>query len=751
MLLLLAGCSSWFVIDFLSILPISYLQLLFGEADAEESQTGGNTKLLKILRMVRLAKLLRLAKLQRLVKKYSYEITGLAAGAKLSGTIGAALLLAHMITCGWYLLGDSPDGWVALKFPGNETDCLDVADSAGMSCMPGRTKPLQYLHTFWFALSMLMGSEMFADIQPRTTVEIVFTLILQLIGAIVFGMVIGTVGTLLMSSKLLEEKVDRQLAELREFMQEKKIPKPLRKRIRDFMEQLYKAKTGYDVKDVLDHLPPKLSGELLDSMYRDTIVRVPLFQHLEEGAVRDICLAMKPMSVMHGEYIYKENQLGREMYVIEEGQVQLSRYGLVIGVMQKSSFFGEAALQPGRRARDRSAYALVDSTLALLSKMDCERIARDYPNLISAFEHVAARKTKLEAIRMNQLLQDAAEDLGVDVQSSVMQHVLDTVGEMTAQQTIEQVEEKAAVMLQSHFRGFQARKKALTRQAIKKGALNSSPSALSLELDDAMSLVKKDSSSKLRVKLSSLKAQVGPMSRSTGSMISSSDSMTRSTGFLEMRGVRGGGGGGGGNGGGSVRKRDRKAPRKAPKRLDRAKSWRGVYLEPAEGQATEPDVKVNAEAINEIAAKMAHEIMNVREGPQGATMGNGWDPPKDKMLAKLDLDGDGKVDVIGYDTTGDGVIDALDTNMDGKVDTDYIEEAIELAHVAKDHSPGGGAAEARRLGAIEKTLEQVLQGQEALAKKHDELQAQQARMFQNMMQEIAALLLQKSPQSTPPA
>ena len=241
------------------------------------------------------------------------------------------------------------------------------------------------------------------------------------------------------------------------------------------------------------------------------------------------------------------------------------------------------------------------------------------------------------------------------------------------------------------------------------------------------------------------------MSRSTGSMISSSDSMTRSTGFLEMRGVRGGGGGGGGNGGDSVRKRDRKAPRKAPKRLDRAKSWRGVYLEPAEGQATEPDVKVNAEAINEIAAKMAHEIMNVREGPQGATMGNGWDPPKDKMLAKLDLDGDGKVDVIGYDTTGDGVIDALDTNMDGKVDTDYIEEAIELAHVAKDHSPGGGAAEARRLGAIEKTLEQVLQGQEALAKKHDELQAQQARMFQNMMQEIAALLLQKSPQSTPPA
>eukprot|EP01043_Picozoa_sp_COSAG02_P063986 COSAG02_NODE_9222_length_2285_cov_1.546661_2_plen_281_part_01 len=281
--------------------------------------------MLKVLRMVRLAKLLRLAKLQRLVKKYSEEIRGLAASAKLSGTLGTALLLAHMITCGWYLLGDTQDGtgWVSAKFPVNATDCPPPSADAEMVCEPGASKGLQYLHTFWWAISILIGSEMFSDIRPRNNVEVGFTLGVQLIGAIVFGVVIGTVGTLLLSSKLLEEKVDRQLAELREFMHEKQIPKQLRKRIREFMEQLYRAKTGYDVKEVLDNLPPKLAGELLDSMYRDTIVRVPLFCDLEEGAVRDICLAMKPMNVMQGEYVYKENQLGREMYVVEEGEVQL--------------------------------------------------------------------------------------------------------------------------------------------------------------------------------------------------------------------------------------------------------------------------------------------------------------------------------------------------------------------------------------------------------------------------------------------
>ena len=45
----------------------------------------------------------------------------------------------------------------------------------------------------------------------------------------------------------------------REFMMEKQIPKSLRKRIREYMEQLYKAKTGYNVREVLDQLPPTLS------------------------------------------------------------------------------------------------------------------------------------------------------------------------------------------------------------------------------------------------------------------------------------------------------------------------------------------------------------------------------------------------------------------------------------------------------------------------------------------------------------
>ena len=45
------------------------------------------------------------------------------------------------------------------------------------------------------------------------------------------------------TSRLLEDKVERQLAELREYLTEKRVPKKLRGRVRHYMELLYRHKT----------------------------------------------------------------------------------------------------------------------------------------------------------------------------------------------------------------------------------------------------------------------------------------------------------------------------------------------------------------------------------------------------------------------------------------------------------------------------------------------------------------------------
>eukprot|EP01043_Picozoa_sp_COSAG02_P035479 COSAG02_NODE_2543_length_8570_cov_24.762956_11_plen_556_part_00 len=527
-------------------------------------------------------------------------------------------------------------------------------------------KLIDVFHALLLVLVHLLGSTMFSDIAPRATGEIIFTLVLQMIGAIVFGMIIGTVGTLLMSSKLLEEKVDRQLAELREFMHEKDIPKPLRKRIRDYMEHLYKAKTGYDVSEVLDQLPPKLSEELLNSMYRETIVRVPLFQNLDEGAVAAICLAMRPYVVMHGEYIFRENQLGKEMYVVEEGKVQMSRYGLVIGVLGKHSFLGEAALQPGRRIRDRSAYALVDSTLGLLTKADVEGISKDYPDLIKSFAHVAARKTKVEAIRMNKMLRDAAQELGVEVESKAMSHLLETVGQLTTH--VDDMEARAILLVQNYVRRWLARKKDLTQALIQAGTLNTSTSEISQTLPHTKVLALDAG-----IRPGGLAPVTSPLGKTQVVCSASTTSTAKAT------------------------------------------------IDQTDEQ--------HEQAVARIAAKLAKDIRNSRD-ESDLTAG------EDRMVAELDLDGDGQTDVVGYDTTGDGMIDALDTDLDGRVDEQLVGKGIasivggQQARAAGRNSDSTDAQ--LGLEGIQDLLRQVVAHQKALGVKCEEIQRHQSEEIQKL-------------------
>ena len=62
-----------------------------------------------------------------------------------------------------------------------------------------------------------------------------------------------------------------QLAELREFMQAKSIPKQLRIKIRRYMETLYEQKSGFDEQQILRELPPAMAQELLNFMYVTSI------------------------------------------------------------------------------------------------------------------------------------------------------------------------------------------------------------------------------------------------------------------------------------------------------------------------------------------------------------------------------------------------------------------------------------------------------------------------------------------------
>ncbi|HEY8022002.1 MAG TPA: cyclic nucleotide-binding domain-containing protein [Thermoanaerobaculia bacterium] len=85
-----------------------------------------------------------------------------------------------------------------------------------------------------------------------------------------------------------------------------------------------------------------------------------------------------------GEYIFREGDLGTEMFIIHEGQVEiLNRVGdeeRLLAVLEKGDFFGEMALLEDR-PRAASARALAQTRLLQINGSTFDQMLRDNPEI----------------------------------------------------------------------------------------------------------------------------------------------------------------------------------------------------------------------------------------------------------------------------------------------------------------------------------------------------------------------------------
>jgi hypothetical protein len=164
--------------------------------------------------------------------------------------------------------------------------------------------------SFRFAFSVLLGSER-GHIPPLVGPEVFFTIVLQLIGCVVFGLILGSVTSLLMEEKILEQKVACKLGELREYLQHKNVTKPLRHRVYKYMELLYDKVGGFDAdEEVLRSLPSDLASQLLKEIHANTIIGIPLFEGFSQEAVLRVCFAIRPVLFLEGDYVSVGRGLG---------------------------------------------------------------------------------------------------------------------------------------------------------------------------------------------------------------------------------------------------------------------------------------------------------------------------------------------------------------------------------------------------------------------------------------------------------
>ena len=363
-----AYIRSWFFIDLVACLPVSYvLSIIKALSDSDEDSKGGDLKAIKIIRLLRLAKLLRLARLKRMLKVYEEEFHGIISSCKLLSLCLFMVYVTHVIACFWYMFGsehqtiDCPDG--ATDSCVNATLVPWVHAEFGEEAKTDVPLSRRYLTAFYWAITTL-STVGYGDITPVTDFEKLYACIAELGGSMIFGMMIGSLSTMLMSGKALEEKIDNQLAELQEFMTSKNIPKALHTRVRKYMELFYEKKSSYDEQAVLESLPPVMANDLMEAMYKDIVDTVPLFRGLEPEIISRLCVTLRPYQALGNEFIYKQGEIGKELYIILQGRVEMTRDLHRLGVLGAGSFFGHEAVLSRSGAKEEARPTKVRARLS---------------------------------------------------------------------------------------------------------------------------------------------------------------------------------------------------------------------------------------------------------------------------------------------------------------------------------------------------------------------------------------------------
>lgn len=109
---------------------------------------------------------------------------------------------------------------------------------------------------------------------------------------------------------------------------------------------------------------------------------VSLFHGLSTRQLGRVLLAMQPRQYHAGERLFEEGQLGKAVFIIRSGKVELSRrvgeQERVLGVLSAGQMFGEMALLEQMK-RTASATVVEDGEVYLLYTATLDALIRDHP------------------------------------------------------------------------------------------------------------------------------------------------------------------------------------------------------------------------------------------------------------------------------------------------------------------------------------------------------------------------------------
>ncbi|XP_053507536.1 potassium/sodium hyperpolarization-activated cyclic nucleotide-gated channel 2-like [Ictalurus furcatus] len=390
--------KTWFVVDFVSSIPVDYIFLIVEKGiDSEMYKTARALRIVRFTKILSLLRLLRLSRLIRYIHQWeeifhmTYDLA--SAVMRIINLIAMMLLLCHWDGCLQFLvpmLQDFPsDCWVSLNKMVNDTwsELYSFAVFKAMSHM----------------LCIGYGRQ-----APESLSDIWLTMLSMIVGATCYAVFIGHATALIQSLDSSRRQYQEKYKQVEQYMSFHKLPADFRQKIHDYYEHRYQGKM-FDEESILEELNEPLREEIVNFNCRKLVASMPLFANAEPNFVTAMLTKLRFEVFQPRDYIIREGTIGKKMYFIQHGVVNVLTKGTLGMKLSDGSYFGEICLLT-RGRRTASVQAETYCRLYSLSVDNFNEVLEEYPMMRRAFETVAIdrldRLGKKNSILMHKVQHD---------------------------------------------------------------------------------------------------------------------------------------------------------------------------------------------------------------------------------------------------------------------------------------------------------------------------------------------------------